>query len=290
MKISELLRTKEVTISCELFPPKKGSELKKAHEIVKEMAKVKPSFMSVTYGASGGISEHTVDLANEVQNVNGVLALAHLTCASSDRNKIRQVLKELQEHEIENILALRGDIPENLDFPLPDQYHHASELIEEIKSFGDFCIGGACYPEGHPEAESIEADIDNLKRKVDAGCEFLTTQMFFDNNIMYNFLYRILKKGIEAPIIAGIMPVTNVNQIKRITSLSGTMLPQRFRAIVERFADHPAALKQAGIAYATEQIIDLIANGVGHIHIYTMNKPDVAGAIFKNLSEIYQAE
>ena len=290
MKISELLRTKEVTISCELFPPKKGSELKKAHEIVKEMAKVKPSFMSVTYGASGGISEHTVDLANEVQNVNGVLALAHLTCASSDRNKIRQVLKELQEHEIENILALRGDIPENLDFPLPDQYHHASELIEEIKSFGDFCIGGACYPEGHPEAESIEADIDNLKRKVDAGCEFLTTQMFFDNNIMYNFLYRTLKKGIEAPIIAGIMPVTNVNQIKRITSLSGTMLPQRFRAIVERFADHPAALKQAGIAYATEQIIDLIANGVGHIHIYTMNKPDVAGAIFKNLSEIYKAE
>ena len=246
--------------------------------------------MSVTYDASGGISEHTVDLANEVQNVNGVLALAHLTCASSDRNKIRQVLKELQEHEIENILALRGDIPENLDFPLPDQYHHASELIEEIKSFGDFCIGGACYPEGHPEAESIEADIDNLKRKVDAGCEFLTTQMFFDNNIMYNFLYRTLKKGIEAPIIAGIMPVTNVNQIKRITSLSGTMLPQRFRAIVERFADHPAALKQAGIAYATEQIIDLIANGVGHIHIYTMNKPDVAGAIFKNLSEIYQAE
>ena len=290
MKISELLRTKEVTISCELFPPKKGSKLKKAHEIVKEMAKVKPSFMSVTYGASGGISEHTVDLANEVQNVNGVLALAHLTCASSDRNKIRQVLKELQEHEIENILALRGDIPENLDFPLPDQYHHASELIEEIKSFGDFCIGGACYPEGHPEAESIEADIDNLKRKVDAGCEFLTTQMFFDNHIMYNFLYRTLKKGIEAPIIAGIMPVTNVNQIKRITSLSGTMLPQRFRAIVERFADHPAALKQAGIAYATEQIIDLIANGVGHIHIYTMNKPDVAGAIFKNLSEIYQAE
>ncbi len=290
MKISELLKTKEVTISCELFPPKKGSELKKAHEIVKEMAKVKPSFMSVTYGASGGISEHTVDLANEVQNINGVLALAHLTCASSDRNKIQEVLKELQEHGIENILALRGDIPENLDFPLPDQYHHASELIEEIKSFGDFCIGGACYPEGHPEAESIEADIEHLKRKVDAGCEFLTTQMFFDNNIMYNFLYRTLKKGIEVPMIAGIMPVTNVNQIKRITSLSGTILPQRFRAIVERFADDPAALKQAGIAYATEQIIDLIANGVGHVHIYTMNKPDVAGAIFKNLSEIYHAE
>ena len=281
MKISDLLQKKEVTISCELFPPKKGSELEKAHEIVREMAKVKPSFMSVTYGASGGISEHTVDLANEVQNVNGVLALAHLTCASSGRDKIQEVLKELKEHQIENILAL------HVEFPLPNQYHHASELIEEIKNFGDFCIGGACYPEGHPEAESLEADIDNLKRKVEAGCEFLTTQMFFDNNILYNFLYRTLKRGIEVPVIAGIMPVTNVKQIRRITSLSGTILPQRFRAIVERFADHPAALKQAGIAYATDQIIDLIANGVNHVHIYTMNKPDVAGAIFRNLSEIY---
>ena len=287
MKISDLLQKKEVTISCELFPPKKGSELEKAHEIVREMAKVKPSFMSVTYGASGGISEHTVDLANEVQNVNGVLALAHLTCASSGRDKIQEVLKELKEHQIENILALRGDIPEHVEFPLPNQYHHASELIEEIKNFGDFCIGGACYPEGHPEAESLEADIDNLKRKVEAGCEFLTTQMFFDNNILYNFLYRTLKRGIEVPVIAGIMPVTNVKQIRRITSLSGTILPQRFRASVERFADHPAALKQAGIAYATDQIIDLIANGVNHVHIYTMNKPDVAGAIFRNLSEIY---
>lgn len=287
MKISELLRTKEVTISCELFPPKKGSELAKAHEVVREMARVKPAFMSVTYGASGGISEHTVDLANEVQNVNGVLALAHLTCASSGRDKIQEVLGELQNRKIENILALRGDIPADLDFPLPNQYHHASELIEEIKVFGDFCIGGACYPEGHPEADSVEADIEYLKQKVDAGCEFLTTQMFFDNNILYNFLYRALKKGIEVPVIAGIMPVTNANQIKRITSLSGTALPARFRAIVERFADKPAALKQAGIAYATDQIIDLIANGVNNIHIYTMNKPDVAGAIFQNLSEIY---
>ncbi len=289
MKISELLKTKEVTISCELFPPKKGSELKKAHQVVKEMAILKPAYISVTYGASGGISEHTVDMANEVQNVNGVTALAHLTCASSGREKIQEVLAKLQQHHIENILALRGDIPENLDFPLPGQYRHASDLIEEIKSFGDFCIGGACYPEGHPEAESVDADLNYLKQKVEAGCEFLTTQMFFDNNILYNFLYRALKKNIQVPVIAGIMPVTNVNQIKRITALSGTALPQRFRAIVERFADHPAALGQAGIAYATEQIIDLIANGVNNVHIYTMNKPDVAGAILKNLSEIYHA-
>ena len=290
MKISELLKTKEVTISCELFPPKKGSELPKAHEVVREMAKLKPAFISVTYGASGGISEHTVDMTNEVQNINSVTALAHLTCASSGREKIQEVLGKLKENKIENILALRGDIPENLDFPLPDQYHHASELIEEIKLFGDFCIGGACYPEGHPEAESIDADLEYLKQKVEAGCEFLTTQMFFDNNILYNFLYRALKKNIQVPVIAGIMPVTNANQIKRITSLSGTALPQRFRAIVERFADHPAALKQAGIAYATDQIIDLIANGVNNVHIYTMNKPDVAGAILNNLSEIYHAD
>ena len=289
MKISELLKSKEITISCELFPPKKGSELQKAHDLVREIAQLCPTFISVTYGATGGISEHTVNLANEAQNVNGITALAHLTCASSDRNKIQEVLGELKQNKIENILALRGDIPENADFPLPNQYRHASELIAEIRAFGDFCIGGACYPEGHPEAESVEADIDNLKRKVEAGCEFLTTQMFFDNNILYSFLYKALKKGIHVPVIAGIMPVTNVSQMKRIGALSGSVLPQRFRMMVERFADNSAALKQAGIAYATEQIIDLIANGVGHIHIYTMNKPDVARAIMHNLSEIYKA-
>ncbi len=290
MRISELLKEKEVTVSCELFPPKKGSELKKAHDLVREMAKLRPAFISVTYGATGGISEHTVNLANEAQNVNGVPALAHLTCASSDRGKIQEVLRELKEHNLENILALRGDIPEHVDFPLPNQYHHASELIEEIKAYGDFCIGGACYPEGHPEAESIEADIDNLKRKVEAGCEFLTTQMFFDNNILYRFLYKALKKGIDVPVIAGIMPVTNVKQMKQIGALSGSLLPQRFRMMVERFAEDSAALKQAGIAYATEQIFDLIANGVGHVHIYTMNKPDVAGAILGNLSEILRCK
>ncbi len=286
MKISELLKTKEVTVSCELFPPKKWSGLPKAHEVVRKTAKLGPSFISITYGAGGGISEHTVDLANEAQNVNGVTALAHLTCVSSGRDKVREVLGELKEKKIENILALRGDIPKDAEFPLPGDYRYASELIGEIKAFGDFCVGGACYPEGHPEAETLEADIDNLKRKVEAGCEFLTTQMFFDNNILYNFLYRTLKKGIDVPIIAGIMPITNVKQVKRTISLSGTAVPRRFRAIVERFADQPDALRQAGIAYATDQIIDLIANGVGHIHIYTMNDPGVAGAIFSNLSAI----
>lgn len=287
MRIAELLRQDQVTISCELFPPKQGTQLENYKKIVKEVADLKPSFISVTYGATGGTSDYTVELANEICNVNHVPALAHLTCASSTKEKVAQVIGELKEKRIENVLALRGDIPEHADFPLPDQYHHASELIADIRAQGDFCIGGACYPEGHPEADTIWEDLDHLKEKVEAGCEFLTTQMFFDNNIFYNFMYKALKKGIHVPIVAGIMPVTNAAQIKRIVSLSGNLVPARFQAIVDRFGDSPAATKQAGIAYATEQIIDLIANGVNHIHIYTMNKPDVAGAIFKNLSEIF---
>jgi methylenetetrahydrofolate reductase (NADPH) len=287
MRLTELLKSDEVTISCELFPPKQGAQLENYKKIVKEMADLKPAYMSVTYGATGGTSDYTVELANEVCNVNHIPALAHLTCASSTKEKVASVIAELKEHKIENILALRGDIPQNAEFPLPDQYKHASELIADIKAQGDFCIGGACYPEGHPEAQTIYEDLDHLKEKVDAGCEFLTTQMFFDNNILYNFMYKALKKGIDVPIVAGIMPVTNAAQIKRITSLSGNMVPPRFLAIVDRFGENPEAMKQAGIAYATEQIIDLIANGVNHVHIYTMNKPDIAGAILDNLSQIY---
>ena len=287
MRLTELLKSDEVTISCELFPPKQGAQLENYKKIVKEMADLKPAYMSVTYGATGGTSDYTVELANEVCNVNHIPALAHLTCASSTKEKVASVIAELKEHKIENILALRGDIPQNAEFPLPDQYKHASELIADIRAQGDFCIGGACYPEGHPEAQTSYEDVDHLKEKVDAGCEFLTTQMFFDNNILYNFMYKALKKGIDVPIVAGIMPVTNAAQIKRITSLSGNMVPPRFLAIVDRFGENPEAMKQAGIAYATEQIIDLIANGVNHVHIYTMNKPDIAGAILDNLSQIY---
>ncbi len=286
MKISELLHSQDVGISCELFPPKLGSQLANAKEVVKEMAELSPSYMSITYGATGGTSEYTVDMANEIQNVNHIPALAHLTCVSSTREKVHSVIRQLKEKQIENILALRGDVPVRADFPLPNQYRYACELIADIKSQGDFCIGGACYPEGHPEAASMYEDLDHLKEKVDAGCDFLTTQMFFDNNIYYNFMYKILQKNIHVPVVAGIMPVTNSGQIKKIISLSGNMIPP-LKAIVDRFWDNPAAMRQAGIAYATEQIIDLIANGVNHIHIYTMNKPDVAGEILDHLSEIY---
>ena len=242
--------------------------------------------MSVTYGAGGGTSQYTVQIASTIKNRGQVTPLAHLTCVSSTRDGVRKILEELKENQIENILALRGDIPEG--GPLVHDYRYASELIDDIKQAGDFCIGAACYPEGHVESANKAEDILHLKEKVDAGCDFLTTQMFFDNNILYNFLYRIREKGIRVPVIAGIMPVTNAKQINRICKMSGTYLPARFKAIVDRFGDNPAAMKQAGIAYATEQIIDLIANGVNGIHVYSMNKPDVAMRIKESLSEIVQ--
>lgn len=289
MKVSELLREDKVTISCELFPPKKGSQLENYKAIVGKMAELKPSYISCTYGATGGTSDYTVEIADTINSYQ-IPAIAHLTCASSTKEKVQSVIAELKERRIENILALRGDIPENADFPLPDQYHHAIDLISEIKAAGDFCIGGACYPEGHPEAATMDEDLMHLKEKVDAGCEYLTTQMFFDNNIYYRFMYKALQKGIDVPVVPGIMPVTNAAQVKRTISLTGNLVPAKFLSIVDRFGDDPEAMKQAGIAYATEQIIDLIANGVNHIHIYSMNKPDVAGAIMNNLSNIYVRE
>lgn len=289
MKVSQILKEDKVTISCELFPPKKGSQLDNYKAIVGKMAELKPSYISCTYGATGGTSDYTVEIADTINSYH-IPSIAHLTCASSTKEKVQSVIEQLKERKIENILALRGDIPENADFPLPDQYHHAIELIHEIKAAGDFCIGGACYPEGHPEASTMDEDLTHLKEKVDAGCEYLTTQMFFDNNIYYRFMYKALQKGINVPVVPGIMPVTNAAQVKRTTSLTGNLVPAKFLSIVDRFGDDPEAMKQAGIAYATEQIIDLIANGVNHIHIYSMNKPDVAGAIMDNLSSIYVRE
>lgn len=288
MKITDILSDSAVTVSFEVFPPKAGQELSGTREIVKQLGELKPSFISVTYGAGGTASDNTVDIARQVQAVGGTSALAHLTCVTADSGKIKSVLDELKENGIENILALRGDIPLDSDFPKSTRYKHASDLIADIRDYGGFCIGGACYPECHPEADTLDRDIANTKIKVESGCEFLTTQMFFDNNVLYSYMFRLLKAGINVPVIAGIMPVTNAKQIPRIAALSGAMLPPRFRAIIDRFADNPKAMKQAGIAYATEQIIDLIANGINHVHIYTMNKPDIAASIINNLSEIFE--
>lgn len=284
MKISDILKQDKVTLSFEVFPPKTSSSYESVARATQEIAALHPDFMSVTYGAGGGTSEHTVQIAADLHAQYGVQVLTHLTCVSSTRQHVSAMLEKFKQQGIENVLALRGDIPAG--GALENDYHYAAELVRDIKSQGDFCVGGACYPEGHVEAANKTEDILHLREKVEAGCEFLTTQMFFDNNILYNFLYRIREKGITVPVIAGIMPVTNVKQIKRITSMSGTYLPERFKAIVDRFGDNPDAMKQAGVIYATEQIIDLIANGVNHIHVYSMNKPEVAAGIQASLSEI----
>ena len=285
MKIAELLAAKPVTLSFEVFPPKTDAAFEPIQAAVHDIARLKPDFMSVTYGAGGGTSDFTVRLASELQDVCGVTALAHLTCVSSTKEHVGRVLGELKARGIQNVLALRGDIPEGMDRSNA-VYQYAYQLIEEIHAAGDFCVGAACYPEGHVECDHQEEDILHLKRKVESGCDFLTTQMFFDNSVLYSFLYRILAKDIHVPVIAGVMPVTNGKQIKRICALSGTTLPARFRSILDRFGDNPAAMKQAGIACSTEQIIDLIANGVRGVHVYTMNKPDVAESILHNLSSI----
>lgn len=285
MKIKDILGKGQPTLSFEVFPPKEESNFASVEKAALEIAKLDPAFMSVTYGAGGGTSKYTVQIASDVQDTCHVPTLAHLTCVSSTREKVHSVLQDIKAHGIENVLALRGDIPK--DGKVEKDYQYASQLIREIRETSpELCIGAACYPEGHVESVNKTADIEHLKEKVEAGCDFVTTQMFFDNDILYNYLYRIREKGITVPVVAGIMPVTNVSQIKRICSMSGTYLPARFKAIVDRFGDNPAAMKQAGIAYATEQIIDLIANHVNGIHIYSMNKPDVAAQIKNSLSEI----
>ena len=285
MKVIDIIKNEKATLSFEVFPPKTSDKFESIKTAVEKIADLKPSYMSVTYGAGGGTSDFTADLAEDLIN-KGVTPLTHLTCVSSTVDKIEEELGKIKDKGIKNILALRGDIPEGLDRDKM-QYKYAYQLIEKIKEFdSDLCIGGACYPETHPESKNGNADIESLKTKVESGCEFLTTQMFFDNNILYNFVMRLLKKGVDVPVVPGIMPVTNANQIKRIMAISGNNLPQRFIRIVDRFADNPLALKEAGIAFATEQIIDLYANGFNAVHVYSMNNPDVATRIKNNLTDI----
>lgn len=284
MKIKDILAQEKPVLSFEVFPPKKESTYESVEKAASEIAKLSPSFMSVTYGAGGGTSRYTVEIAAGLAKNYGVTSMAHLSCVSSTREHVKSMVEKFKENKIENVLALRGDIP--ADGHVEKDYRYASELVRELRSMGDFCIGGACYPESHPESPNKREDIAHLKEKVDAGCDFLTTQMFFDNNLFYNFLYRVREAGITVPIVAGLMPVTNASQMKRILSMSGTYLPTRFKMILDKFGDNPAAMKQAGIAYTTEQIIDLIANDIHAIHIYSMNKPDVAAQIKSSVSEI----
>ena len=289
MKIIDLLKKDTISLSFEVFPPKTESGFESVRSAVEEIARLHPSFMSVTYGAGGGTSRYTLDIARRIKESHGVPTLAHLTCVSSTRETVRQKIGEIRSAGIENVMALRGDIPaglENADRSGWD-FRHAVELIEELKKAdADFCIGGACYPEIHPESTDQKEDIRRLREKVDAGCDFLTTQMFFDNNLFYNFLFKIREAGISVPVLPGIMPITSANQVERAIQLSGSFMPQRFKALVDKFGSTPAAMKQAGIAYATDQIIDLYANGIANVHVYTMNQPDVAAQIQRNLSDI----
>ncbi len=289
MKISSLFKDDKFSLSFEVFPPKTDTVYDSVKYATEEIAKLKPSFMSVTYGAGGGTSEYTLEMAKHIKNDYNVSSIAHLTCVSSNKSTVHGMIAKLKEAGIENIMALRGDIPrERLNEDRSGwDYKHATDLIYELKQYNeDFCIGGACYPEVHPESKNQREDIKYLKEKVDAGCEFLTTQMFFDNNLLYNFLYKIREAGITVPVIAGVMPITNANQVERAIKLSGSFMPQRFKSIVDKFGHDKDAMMQAGIAYATDQIIDLYANGVNNVHVYSMNKPEVAKKIQDNLSNI----
>ena len=289
MKLTTILQQKKFSLSFEVFPPKTDAAFDSVRTATEAIAKLHPSYMSVTYGAGGGSSAYTLDIARNIQQQYQVPAIAHLTCVSSTRATVREKAEAIQRAGIENVLALRGDIPEDKlseDRSLW-QYQHASDLILELKKLNSaFCIGGACYPEVHPESRGQKEDIAHLKEKMEAGCEFLTTQMFFDNNLLYNFLYKIREAGITIPVIPGIMPITNAKQVEKAIKLSGSFMPQRFRNLVDRFGSDPDAMMQAGIAYATDQIIDLYANGIGHVHVYSMNKPEVAAHIQSNLSDI----
>ena len=289
MKISELLRQDGLSLSFEVFPPKTNTVFESVKRATEEIAALGPAFVSVTYGAGGGTSQYTLEIAKNIKERYGVPTLAHLTCVSSTRELVRERIGQMKAAGIENVMALRGDLTPELEGADRSQwpYRHAIDLIRELKESGaGFCIGGACYPEVHPESENQREDILHLKEKVDAGCEFLTTQMFFDNNLLYNFLYKIREAGITVPVLPGIMPITKANQVERAIQLSGSFMPQRFKSLVDKFGHSPDAMKQAGIAYATDQIIDLYANGIRTVNVYTMNNPDVAAKILDNLSHI----
>ena len=284
MRITDIISGEKPSLSFEVFPPKSSDSFESVLSATMRIAELMPGYMSVTYGAGGTTDKYTGVIASEIKGA-GVTPLAHLSCIASTRDKVRLLLDDLKARGITNVLALRGDIPEGMDRGALE-YKYASELMSEIRGYGGFCIGGACYPEGHPESADGNADIEALYIKQECGCEFLTTQMFFDNNIVYNFMYRLLKRGVNIPVVPGIMPVTAAGQIKKIKAISGGALPQRFIRLIDRYGDNPEAMRAAGIAYATEQIVDLYANGFNAVHVYSMNKPEVARAIRDNVAAI----
>ena len=288
MKLTELFAKDQINLSFEVFPNKKPENLESVKAKTAKIAELKPAFMSVTYGAGGGTSQFTLEIAKNLEQNCGVPVLAHLTGVSSTKEIVAQRIEELQAAGIQNIMALRGDLTPEMEGQDRTNwaYRYAIDLIRELKEKGDFCIGSGCYPEVHPEAANMLEDIRHLKEKVDAGCDFLTSQLFFDNGIFYDYLYKVREAGIAVPVIPGIMPVTNAKQMERSIEMSGSFIPRHFKALLERFGNNDAAMKQAGIAYATEQIIDLYANGVKNVHVYTMNNPEVAEKIMANVKDL----
>lgn len=285
MKLNSLFQQKKVVFSFEVFPPKKTDSVRIVYETLEHLADLSPDFISVTYGAGGNPADRsTVEIASTIKNKYGIEPLAHLTCVNSTKEHIGQILRDFEQNGIENILALRGDINPNL--PVQTDYRYAQELIREIGKSGSFDIAAACYPETHPECSDLSEDILHLKEKVESGASHLISQLFFDNNDFYRFLYSAREAGIMVPIEAGIMPVTNRKQIERMVSLCGASLPKKFVKIMHRYGDDPAAMQDAGIAYAVEQIVDLISNGVQGIHLYTMNNPLIARRISQSVASL----
>jgi methylenetetrahydrofolate reductase (NADPH) len=283
MRISDILNQQKNTLSLEVFPPKTTLNYESVRSSVMQVAQLQPDFLSVTYGAGGGTSLYTAQLCKEVMENYGVTAMAHLSCITSTKDMVGGQLRQILGLGLENILALRGDLTEGIDFSHLD-YRYASDLVKEIHTYYDFCIGGACYPEGHPEAASLDDDILHIKEKVDAGCEFLTTQMFFDNDLYYRYVEKLDKAGVHVPVIAGIMPITAYRQVERARDLSHSYMPKEFLEMTQKYKDCPQELAKAGVDYAIRQALNLRAQGVGHIHIYTMNKPQVAKAIQEALA------
>lgn len=284
MKIKELFKQKQPTISFEVFPPNKIYTLEKVYEVIDELSLLKPDFMSVTYGAGGSTRRNTVDIASKIKNINNIEALAHLTCIGATKKEIDEILKDLNKNNIENIMALRGDIPQECENKI-GEFSHANNLIKYIKEYGDFSIGGAFYPEGHQETNDL-LDLFNLKTKVDSGTDFLISQIFFENEKFYEFKEKLGKLNIKTPLIAGIMPITNGKQIRRITSMCGCSIPEKLKKILDRYEDNPIAMREAGIAYAMEQIIELISDDIAGIHIYTMNRVEASKKIMENIGNI----
>lgn len=276
---------KQPTLSFEVFPPKKDGEFEQAFAVLDALGELKPDFISVTYGAGGSNSKKTVEIASYIQNTLNIQALAHLTCVGNTAAQIDAVVKELKANNVEHVLALRGDRPKDMT---DEQFHsrefaHASDLIHYLKEQAHLHIAGACYPEKHYEAFSMESDLNHLFEKQAAGAEFLITQLFFDNDYFYAFREKASKKGIVIPICAGIMPITTAKQIGTTVSLSGSSVPKPMADMLAKYADSPEDLRKAGIDYAIRQILDLQENTVDGIHIYTMNKPKMAAEIVSNI-------